>query len=424
MDALHIDFETRSTLDLKVAGLHNYARHPSTDAWCMAWALGDMEPQVWAPGCGQSVPFTVADHVEAGGAVYAHNAPFELEIWNNICVPRYGWPVLKPEQTFCTMAMCYAMGLPGALEDAALALGLRMLKDSEGRSLMLRMARPRSVENGKPIWWEDPDKVARLRAYCQQDVRVERELHKRLVPLSARERKVWLLDYKINQRGVQVDIESAKAAIKLAEVVKDEAAVQIAGLTKGAVTSVTALAALKEWLAAQGIKADSLAKAAVVDLLESDTLTPRAAKVLRLRQEGGKASVAKFGVMVDKAGADGRLRHMYQYHGAGTGRWAGRAVQTHNLPRDMPKPEVVEKVLALVRKGDHEAIDMLYGSPLSMVSRCLRSFFIAPPGKLLVSGDWSNVEGRAPSSPPTTRRGRASTSWPTAACSTCRSSRC
>ena len=60
----------------------------------------------------------------------------------------------------------------------------------------------------------------------------------------------------------------------------------------------------------------------------------------------------------------------------------------------MPKAEVVEKILALIREGNDEAIDLLYGPPLTMASKCLRSFFVAPPGKKLISGDWSNVEGR------------------------------
>jgi DNA polymerase len=37
---------------------------------------------------------------------------------------------------------------------------------------------------------------------------------------------------------------------------------------------------------------------------------------------------------------------------------------------------------------------MIYGPPLTQISRCLRSFFIAPAGKKIVSGDFSNVEGR------------------------------
>jgi len=411
MTTLHIDFETRSALELRDVGLHNYARHPSTDVWCMAWALNDMEPRL--------IPIAKPDHstrsadwvthVRAGGIVVAHNAPFELEIWNEIMVKRHGWPALKPEQTYCTMAMAYAMALPGALEDAALALGLKMLKDMEGRALMLRYARPWKTDSDGTIHWMDEcpeftvggikytgkQGLERLQEYCKQDVRVERELEKRLLPLSQRERAIWLLDYKINQRGVQVDIESASAAIKLAENVKETYNARLASVTSGAVTAITAVAALKDWIRGQGVDVDGLAKQDVIDLLADGQPLPEAVRrALILRQEAGKASNAKFDVMVKRAGIDGRLRQMYQYHGAGPGRWTGRGVQTHNLPRNMPGAAEVEKILALVRKGDHDAIDMIYGPPLTTISRCLRSFFMAPPGSKMVSGDWSNIEGR------------------------------
>lgn len=391
---LHCDFETRSVLDLKEVGLHRYVTHPDTDVWCMAWAIGDEDPHLWEPADGMKYEqHRVWSHVAHGGTVFAHNAAFELAVWNNIMVPRYGWPVLKPEQTYCTMAQAYAMGLPGALENAALALGLNLLKDTEGRALMLRMARPRRIENGKPIWWDEPDKLARLYAYCQQDVRVERALHARLLPLSDAERRVWLLDYKINQRGVAVDVETAKAAVAMSEVVKDRCNTELSKITQGAAQTVTALASFKEWMAAQGVPVESLAKQDVVDLLDTD-LPPAVARALTLRQEAGKASTAKLDRVVASVGEDNRLRNMYQYHGAGTGRWAGRAVQTHNLPRDMPPPEQVERILALVRDGNYEAIDALYGPPLTMISKCLRSFFVAPEGKVLVGGDFANVEGR------------------------------
>lgn len=361
----------------------------------MSAAVGDVEPQVSTLADKLWIPPTWAEHVKAGLPVYAHNAPFELEIWNQIMVPRYGWPELKPEQTYCTMAMAYAMGLPGNLEDAALAMGLSVLKDAEGRALMLRMARPRSKPGAPLVWWDEPEKLARLYAYCQQDVRVERELHKRLMPLSQTERKVWLLDYKINQRGVALDMESVKGAVKLAEIVKEKGNAELAEVTNGAVQTVTAVAAFKQWLEQEnGRPFDSLAKQEVVDYLAEGNLTPASERALTLRQEIGKASTAKFDVMLACAGDGNRLRQMYQYHGAGTGRWAGRAVQTHNLPRNMPKAEAVEQILALVRAGDHDTIDAIYGAPLSEVSRCLRAFFVAPKGKLLVSGDYSNVEGR------------------------------
>ena len=122
---IHGDFETRSEVDLKEVGLDVYARHPSTDVWCFGWAIDDGEPQIWTPG----EPFPAAIHwlmvqFPRTVRIIAHNAPFELAIWNHICVRRHGWPPLRPEQTRCTMAMAYAMALPGSLENASAALGL------------------------------------------------------------------------------------------------------------------------------------------------------------------------------------------------------------------------------------------------------------------------------------------------------------
>jgi DNA polymerase len=386
MTSLHIDFETRSELDLRKVGLWNYVRHPSTDVWCMAGAFGEYEPEMWTPGTGW-VPTGVDTYVSLGGRVVAHNAAFELAVWNEIMVKRYGWPPLRPEQTYCTMAQCYAMGLPGALEDAALALGLSVLKDREGRALMLKMA-----DRTKYKVALDAD-LKRLYAYCQQDVRVEREIEKRVMPLSDKERRVWMLDFKINQRGVAIDVPAAKAAVKLAEVVKERAGDELSKLTGGEVQAVTAIPAFKAWMASMGVSVSGLAKQDVVDLLDAD-LPEAVRSALVVRQEAGKASTAKFGVMVNQAGEDGRLHNLYQYHGAQTGRFAGRAVQASNLVRDMPKAQAVEHIIALVQEGKYDVIDMLYGAPLSALSRCIRSFFVAPPGKILASGDWSNVEGR------------------------------
>lgn len=394
MNSLHLDWETRGVVDLREVGLHNYARDVGTDIWCAAYSFADEDPALWVPG--QPCPPAIVEHVTNGGEIRAWNAPFEMELWREVAGPRYGWPVARDEQFFCSMACAYAMGLPGALEDAALALGLQILKDTEGRSLMLRMARPRSMLNGKPVWWDDADKLKRLYAYCQQDVRVERELHKRLLPLSAREREVWLLDYRINQRGVALDMPSVRGAIKLADAMKVTNDEKLAEITGGAVRTVAAVAAFKEWLAANGAAMESLAKQAVSDrlLVQEPPLDSRVRDALLLRQESAKSSVAKFDVMEKRAGADGRLRQMYQYHGAATGRWAGRGVQTANLPRDIPKAETVERILDLVRSGDHDAIDAIYGAPLTMASKCLRSFFVAPPGKKLAVGDWTAIEGR------------------------------
>jgi len=394
---LHIDFETRSAVDLREVGLYNYARHPTTDVWCLGYALDDDEAHTLNGAFNLDIGIVkyLKAHVLTSGVVVAHNAAFELAIWNEIMAPRYGWPPLKPEQTYCTMAQCYAMGLPGGLEDAAMAMGLHVLKDKEGRSLMLRMARPRKVNpDGTYTWWDEPDKLARLYAYCQQDVRVERELHKRLMPLSEKERRVWLLDYKINQKGIAIDRPSVEAAVTLAENLKAKYDADMSRLTLSAVSTCNALIPLKEWLKGQGFDLPSLAKADVAEILARDDLAPAVRAALELRQEAAKASTAKLTPMLNIAGPDSRLRNLFQYHGAATGRWAGRKVQPHNLPRDVPKAEEVEKILELVRAGDADGIEKAYGSPMKALSRCMRGFFVPAPGKVLVGGDYSAIEGR------------------------------
>ena len=140
--SLHIDFETRSATDLKKVGLDNYARDPSTDVWCMGFAFDDEPvdlltmPELYNRRMALTHP--VARHIAEGGEVVAHNAAFELAIWNNK-LRRFGWPELKIEQTRCTMAMTYAMALPGSLEKAAAAVGIKEQKNMAGHRLMMQM---------------------------------------------------------------------------------------------------------------------------------------------------------------------------------------------------------------------------------------------------------------------------------------------
>ena len=392
MRKLGIDFETRSAAELKTVGLHNYARHPTTDVWCMSYSFDAAEPGLWVMG--QPIPTEVNDHVRSGGAVTGWNVPFELEMWNEILCPRHGWPTLRVEQTYCSMAMAYAMALPGNLDNAAVALGLDHRKDHEGHLLMLRMARPRVKD---PLtWWTDPKMLERLYAYCKQDVRVESAARDRMMPLSDRERALWLVDYEINKRGVLVDVETATAATNMALHLVDDYGTRMAAVTDGAVTSIGGVAALKEWLRAQGFDpVNGLAKQPIVEYLALPNMPPKVVEALKLRQEGAKTSTAKFKRFVLMAGRDNRLRNVYQYAGAASLRWAGRGVQLHNLvSRGMPAAPVIEDVFSMVRSGQYDLIDLVHGSPLTMMSRCMRSLLMAPPGKALVGGDFSAIEAR------------------------------
>ena len=213
-----IDVETRSTCDLNKAGAYVYFEDPSTDVWCVSYAFGDEEPSIWWPG--RPCPPRLAKHIAVGGTLTAWNANFERLCFRHVLTPRHGWPSVKNEQWRCTMAEAHAMALPGKLDEAAPALALDIRKDQAGARLMMQMCRPRRVDpDGTLVWWDDEDRKQRLGAYCQQDVRTERAIKKRVLRLRPSERAMYALDQVINDRGVAVDIDvdaSGAATVRLA----------------------------------------------------------------------------------------------------------------------------------------------------------------------------------------------------------------
>lgn len=394
MTVLHIDFETRSTVDLKAAGLDNYAKDPRTEVLCMAFAFDDEPIDVWIPGKDRPRnPTRLFQHIRDGGTVCAHNAAFELAIWNNIIVPRFGWPRLKVEQCIDTMAMAYAMALPGALEDAAPATGIDQAKDASGKRLMLSLCKPKSIENGEPVYDNEPLKLGKLYNYCRQDVEVERALEKRLLKTSDHERRVYALDHRVNNRGVQIDLPLVQAAVAMVAAEKARLDAQMRSITRNAVASCNANGQLGDWIRAQGVDIGGVAKADVIDALAGE-LPQQVRDALNTRREAAKSSTAKLDTMLACVSADGRARNLFQYHGASTGRWAGRKIQLQNLPRPKLSQEEIEQVIPLILAGKRDEIDMLYGSVLDVISSCIRACLISSPGHDLIAVDFNAIEAR------------------------------
>jgi DNA polymerase bacteriophage-type len=391
MSILSIDFESRSRVDLRKTGVYPYAADPSTDLWCMAFAFDDEDVELWVPRSAPAPP-RIVDHVVAGGELRAWNAQFERVVWNRLLAPRYGFPVPALEQWHDTAAEAAAMALPRGLEDAANALGLPVQKDAIGRRLMLQMAKPRKPTKSDPReWWDDSDKLSRLYTYCMQDVRVERAVAKKLRRLSKFERAVYLLDQRINDRGVGLDTELIDAAQKLVLTAAKRADEEIRELTGGEVLSVRKVADLTSWLQARGVELDDVRKNTLRDLLARDDVADIEREVITLRAEGAKSSTAKLTAMQKAADTDGRARGLLLYHGAATGRWAGKLIQPQNFPRPMVKR--VEQFIPDVLAGDFDYISMQH-PVLGVLSSMLRSMLVATPGHRYVAADFSQIEAR------------------------------
>lgn len=346
-EVLFIDFETRSACDLKKAGSHLYAAHPSTGVLCLGYAFGDHPALVYVPGIADP-PLDVVEHVKAGLPVVGHNiGGFEIPVWNEVLHKRNGWPKLYASQCRDTMAQAYSCGLPGSLEGCAAALGIEKQKDMAGHRIMLQLSQPKDVDEktGAITWREDPQKFQALLDYCLQDVEVEREVYKRLPRLSEKEQLLWELDHEINRRGVYIDVRSARKAQSLIEFEKDRLDKEIRQVTGNAVATCTAVGQLTDWLRFRGVETEGVAKADVSALLSRQDLPKDCLAALQLRQEAAKSSTAKINAMLGSSGDDQRVRGTLQYHGATTGRWAGRKIQVQNFPRpSLAQKQIVDVI--------------------------------------------------------------------------------
>lgn len=403
-EVAHIDFETRSAVDLRKAGADVYAKDKSTSVLCMYYCFGDGPIMGWHPLKGEPFPVELALHIDSGKKVAGHNfGDFEILIWNHNLAPKFLFSDISIEQCEDTMAQAFAMALPGSLDSASSAVGLEAKKDMKGRRIMLQLSQPRKVEeDGTVIWWEPedaPEKFEVLYEYCKQDVEVERQLHKKLMKLNASEEKLWQLDWLINRRGVLVDRKSLDICLEITEYEKKRLNKRMREVTKGAVATCNATGQLTDWLKWQGLEVPSVAKADVLEMLDREDLPSECRQALLLRQEAAKTSTAKTNAMIAGSAVDGRVRGLFQYHGAGTGRWAGRRVQLQNLPRPSLSQDQIEKAFEIISSNRSLddiifEIEMWFGSPMSVVSDLIRGFLKAKEGHDFIGCDFNSIEAR------------------------------
>jgi DNA polymerase len=397
----HHDFESASAVNLKRVGVHVYAKHPSTFVWCMCWRLGDGRIFNWRPGAPDPVP--LLDHVYRGGMIVAHNAGFERHIWNDLVCDRIAphWPRIAIEQQDCTMARAQAVSMPAGLDALCLALRMAERKDEDGSRLMKQMMKPRSVKNGVTVWWDDEPRRQRLEIYCAQDVEVESQVDARLPFLSDRERRVWIMDQHMSDRGVTLDERMIGKLQGVVDVAKLRLNAAMHEVTGGAIRSCDQTKELAKWITEQGVPCKSVAAEEHEELvLEAGTHRPDIIEALRLRTEAGKASTAKLKAMRETLGDDSRSRGTTAYSATLSKRWAGRLWQPHNL-KTREDEEVMDVALAMQMAERIEAPEVLADCfslilrpPMAMCSLSLRSLMVAGPGKKLVGGDKSNIEGR------------------------------
>lgn len=401
---LLIDLETYSSADITKTGAFKYAEAPDFEILLLACAWDDGPVQVIdmtdrepvtderTAAKAAALASVVAGITDPDTVKAAHNSAFE-----RACLTRYLGRDLPPEEWEDTMILAAMNGLPLSLDAAGAALELRDQKIREGTALISYFCKPcrPTIANGgrtRNLPEHAPDKWERFKAYCKRDVEVEQAIYRRLrsFPVTDFERKVWALDARINERGVRIDTGLVAAAIAQNEAFTTRRMAEMRRLT--GLENPNSVAQLKDWLETAGMSADSLNKAAVLELKDKAT-DPTTRRVLELRQQLGKTSVTKYEAMQNAVCADGRVRGLLQYYGAGrTGRWAGRLVQVQNLPQNHLAG--LGLVRELVRERDLETLELCFDSVPDVLSQLIRTAFVAGEGNIFHVADYSAIEAR------------------------------
>ena len=394
MKTLSIDIETFSSVSLQKAGVYRYAEAPDFEVLLFAYSEDGAPVRVVDLACGELLP----DHIRAAltdPAVtkWAFNAQFE-----RVCLSRFlGMPTgkyLSPDSWKCSMVWAATLGLPLSLEGVGAVLGLEKQKLKEGKDLIRYFCTLSASPDGSPLRHypkDAPEKWERFKAYNLRDVETETGIQAKLsrFPVAESEWVNYRLDQQINDRGIMIDRRFVREAILCDEQFKQthlDMAREVTGLD-----NPNSPVQLKEWLSEHGVEADSLSKAAVMELLEQADGEVELA--LSLRKELAKSNVKKYTAMETVVCSDSRARGLIQFYGANrTGRYAGRLVQVQNLPQNH-LPDLAT-VRSMVRTGDFEGVEYFYDSVPIVLSELIRTAFVPRPGCRFFVADFSAIEAR------------------------------
>lgn len=424
-----IDFETFSEVDVGDVGAAAYAEHPSTEILCMSWILvkgGEIHTRGrWIPA--DPFPKTVLDHCYHGGLFVAHNVFFETNIWKNLLASKshikyFGeWCPLPPNMPMPkrwrdTLASCAYRSIPLKLDKAGEVLNLDVQKDQRGKYLIRTLCQPRKpTKKDATTRVDDAALLTELADYCDVDTEAELDLYKTVGDLPNSELKVWLMDQQINHRGMKIDLETVQAAKEIRDTLFDRLLNELQTITDGEVTTGKQVDRIRKWCEEHRVYLDNLQKSTVTQALEDvkariengESDLEDAKRVLEIRQMLGNSSVAKLDKMLEMVSTDGRARGLMQYHGGGTGRWAGRLAQPHN----MPSPSVtnaegktkngesysyfdMDLLVEHIQQRDPELLSLIYENPADALATSLRGMFVADEGRILYVVDYKAIEAR------------------------------
>ena len=386
------DTETYCETPIK-NGTFAYAENVEVLLWTYAFEGGDVN--LWDVASGEPMPFDLKEALEDPEVIFIfHNSVFDVTVIRealDIDIPIH--------RVRCSMAKAYAHGLPGSLARLSDVLGLggEQKKSEKGHDLIRLFCLPpaKNSKRGRATSKTHPEKWEAFKGYARQDIVAMREVWSRLPEWNycGEELKLWMLDAKINRRGMYMDLALVNSSICAVERAQTTLRARTEDLTLGTVCSATKRDALMAHiLAAYGVDLPDMTASHLEKKLEDPDLPAGLRELLMIRLQATTSSTAKYKKILKCVSSDGRLRGTLQWCGASrTGRDGGRLFQPQNLPRPtVSNAELVRGVEAL--KSD--CADILYPDVMALAASAIRGVIIPSPGTKLLVADLANIEGR------------------------------
>jgi DNA polymerase len=404
---LHLDYETRSELDLTEVGLDRYATHPSTRAILLGWAFDDDEVQVW-----ECLRHPMPEPLRAA----FQNPDTKYTAWNTSFERWISKHCLgietRIDQWFDPKIIARYASIPGSLDECGKILNLpldqRKIEGAKGEGGLIELfSLPCKAARAETLFgpleaefhdWEDkPNEWATFVEYCKRDVEVERNVTKALrgFKLPEREMRGWYLDQKINDAGMPVDMTLVTNALKIAVREKEQMMEELGKMT--GLSNPNSDQQMLKWITERGYGFASMGKPLIARALAGEfPLTDECKSVLKLRQLAKKTSYTKYENILTRVGADARLRDQFAYLGsARAGRWASFGINLQNLPRpDRSVSKSIDWAVQMLREGRVEELAAKFPDLMAVATSCIRASFRAPDGKKLVVCDLGAIENR------------------------------
>lgn len=391
MTTLWLDTETWSETPI-THGAHRYAE----EAEVLLVALADDSDPVDVWDC--TIPenadwrLRLQQRIDDAEHVVIHNSPFDRTVLRLLGV------VIPVEKIIDTMVLALQHALPGSLSMLCDVLNVEQdkAKDKAGKKLvqLFTKPRPKNMKLRRATRETHPDEWEAFIEYARLDVDAMRDVYRRLPRWndSDSERHLWRLDQRINDRGVAVDLDLARSALRAFQRTSGALAARISELTGGAIGSATQRQKLLDYMRDDcDLETADLTKSTVGNLLRGD-LDEHTRELLNIRQQAAATSPAKYKVLLQSTSSDGRLRGTIQFCGASrTGRDAGRIFQPQNLPRPSLDAKIIDMGIKAM-KLDCE--DLLFDNVSDLCTSAIRGALVAEPKHKLVVADLSNIEGR------------------------------